>query len=148
CFYFFVTLITNVLVDCLVNLYNKSKLILIIRYSNRLYCKRTQSNKYLYQYKRGGTQMSITLILFLLIIFIVALAGTFIVLKEEENKMKKHKEDGDTAKENEQRSEESEEEWLKTGLRKQVIIYTLSIILALIIAFVIFIEIHKITELK
>lgn len=83
--------------------------------------------------------MSLNLILVLLILFIVALAGTFIVLKEEENKMQKHKEDGDTPKENAQRSEEYEEDWLKTGLRKQVIIYTASIILALIIAFVIFI---------
>ncbi len=82
--------------------------------------------------------MSISLLIILTLLLIIALAGTFFVLKEEENKMKKHKEDGDTPEVYAKRSEEYEENWLKTGLRKQIIIYAASIILALIIAFVIF----------
>lgn len=78
--------------------------------------------------------MGIGLIIFLVILFAVALVGTFMVLKEEEDKIEKHKEAGDTPEEDAKRSEEYEEKWLKTGLRKQGIIYGVAILFSLIMA--------------
>lgn len=83
--------------------------------------------------------MSIGLLIFLVILFVVALVGTFMVFKEEEDKMKMHKDEGDTPKADNKRSEEYEKNWLKTGLRTQGIIYVVAIVLSLIIALVIFI---------
>ncbi|HLQ82590.1 MAG TPA: hypothetical protein VK121_01920 [Pseudogracilibacillus sp.] len=82
--------------------------------------------------------MSIGMIIFLSLILIIALVGTFVVFREEENKMKKHKADGDTAKIYAERSEEYEENWLKTGLRKQIVIYAVTIIVFIVIALIIF----------
>lgn len=82
--------------------------------------------------------MSMGLLIFLGLLFVIALIGTFMIFKEEENKMKKHKEDGDTAEVYAKRSEEYEENWLKTGLKKQIVIYAVTTIVFIIIAFIIF----------
>ncbi len=82
--------------------------------------------------------MSIGLLIFLVIIFVVALVGTFLVFKEEEDKMEEHKESGDTPEEDNKRSEEYEENWLKSGLGKQGLIYGVTFVIFVIIAFVIF----------
>ena len=82
--------------------------------------------------------MSMWLIILLALLFILALVGTFMIFKEEEDKMKKHKEDGDTEEVYAKRSEDYEENWLKTGLKKQIVIYAVTTILFIIIAFIIF----------
>lgn len=82
--------------------------------------------------------MSMGLIIFLIILFIIAMVGTFMGFKEEEDKMKKHKEEGTTHEDDAKRTEEYENKWLKTGLRSQALIYTVAIVLSVIIALVIY----------
>lgn len=82
--------------------------------------------------------MSIGLLIFLVALFAVALVGTFWVFKEEEDKMEEHKEAGDSPEAENKRSEEYEQNWLKTGLGKQAVIYGIALIISIIIGIVIF----------
>ncbi|GGK04880.1 hypothetical protein GCM10007063_29020 [Lentibacillus kapialis] len=77
--------------------------------------------------------MSIGLLIFLIILFIVALGGTFFAFKQEENKMKKYEEEGDTFEDQLRRSHEYETSSLKTNIPIQLAIYGITIVVSLIV---------------
>ncbi|MFB4169556.1 hypothetical protein [Virgibacillus sp. JSM 102003] len=77
--------------------------------------------------------MSIELIILLAFLFIVALAGTLLVFKQEENKMKKYEEEGDSVEDQLRRSHEYESSSLKSNLPLQLIIYTVTIVISLVV---------------
>lgn len=77
--------------------------------------------------------MSIELIILLAFLFIVALVGTLIVFKQEENKMKKYEEEGDSVEDQLRRSHEYESSSLKSNLPLQLIIYTVTIVISLVV---------------
>ncbi|MEC5425156.1 hypothetical protein QGM71_16845 [Virgibacillus sp. C22-A2] len=82
--------------------------------------------------------MSLELLIFLAILFIVALVGTLFAFKQEENKMKKYEKDGDTVEDELKRSLDYEKSSLKSNIPIQLWIYTVTIILS-IVAFAIYI---------
>ncbi|MFA1818769.1 hypothetical protein ACDX78_00980 [Virgibacillus oceani] len=81
--------------------------------------------------------MSTGLIIFLVILFIVSLLATFYALRQEENKIKKYEEEGDTPQEEIKRSLDYEKSSLKSNIPIQIWIYTIAILLSLL-AFVIY----------
>ncbi|WP_232231182.1 hypothetical protein [Virgibacillus sp. 6R] len=85
---------------------------------------------------KWGSFMNIALILFLLLLFIVALGGTLYVFKQEEKKMKQYETEGDTAKSALQRSMEYETKSLKSNVPILIWIYSVTILIALIAFFV------------
>lgn len=58
------------------------------------------------------------------ILVIIALIWTLFIFKQEEDKMKKYEEDGDTAEDQLKRSEEYEKRSLSSGIPLQIIIYS------------------------
>lgn len=76
--------------------------------------------------------MNIGLLLFLFVLFGVALWGTFYAFKQEEEKMKKYEEEGDTVEDQLKRSLEYEKSSLKSNVPIQIWIYTITILLSLI----------------
>lgn len=81
--------------------------------------------------------MSWTLIIFLVILFVIAMFFTFYAFKQEEMKMKKYEEDGDTVADELKRSHEYENTSVQNYLPIQGWIYIIAIIVT-IIAFVVY----------
>ncbi|HLR62328.1 MAG TPA: hypothetical protein VK097_07790 [Lentibacillus sp.] len=77
--------------------------------------------------------MSIELIVFLVVLFIAAMGGTFFAFKQEENKMKKYEEEGDTSEEQLRRSHEYESSSLKSNIPILLAIYGVTIAASLIV---------------
>ncbi|TFJ94449.1 hypothetical protein [Lentibacillus salicampi] len=77
--------------------------------------------------------MSIGLLIFLVVLFIAALGGTFFAFKQEENKMKKYEEEGDTVEDQLRRSHEYESSSLKSNVPLQLVIYGVTITASLIV---------------
>lgn len=68
--------------------------------------------------------MNITwLIIISFILFVIALVWTLFIFKQEENKMKKYEEEGDTIEDQLKRSEEYEKRSLSSDVPLQIIIY-------------------------
>jgi hypothetical protein len=84
--------------------------------------------------------MNTGLIIFLVILFVAALIGTFFAFRQEENKMKKYEEEGDTPQDEIQRSLDYEKSSLKSNVPIQIWIYTITIFLSLL-AFAIYLMI-------
>jgi type IV secretory pathway component VirB8 len=84
--------------------------------------------------------MNTGLIIFLIVLFAIALVGTFFAFRQEENKMKKYEEDGDTPQDEIQRSLDYEKSSLKSNVSIQVWIYVVAILLSLL-AFAIYLMI-------
>ncbi|WP_245799378.1 hypothetical protein [Virgibacillus siamensis] len=79
------------------------------------------------------------LILLLVVLFAAALFGTLFVFKQEEKKMKRYEEEGDTVEDQLRRSHEYETVSLKSNVSLQVAIYAVTIVLSLVVfAFYIF----------
>ncbi|PAV28823.1 hypothetical protein CIL05_14445 [Virgibacillus profundi] len=76
--------------------------------------------------------MSTGLLIFLIVLFIAALAGTFYAFKQEENKMKKYEEEGQTVQDELKRSLDYETSSVKSNVSLQVWIYVITILLSLI----------------
>ncbi|WP_188454609.1 hypothetical protein [Virgibacillus oceani] len=77
--------------------------------------------------------MSPGLLILLIIIFIAALAGTIVAFKQEERKLKKYEEEGDSIEDQLRRSHEYETSSLKSNVPLLLIIYTITIVLSLIV---------------
>src|SRR5690625_184573 len=70
-------------------------------------------------------KMNITwLIIASFILFVVALVWTLFIFKQEENKMKKYEEEGDTLEDQLKRSEEYEKRSLSSDVTLQIVIYS------------------------
>ncbi|MUV36319.1 hypothetical protein JNUCC1_00120 [Lentibacillus sp. JNUCC-1] len=82
--------------------------------------------------------MSTGLIIFLVILFAVAVVGTLYAFKQEEKKMKQYEEEGDTPEEELKRSLDYEEESLRSNIPLQIAIYIIAIVLS-VVAFLWFI---------
>lgn len=82
--------------------------------------------------------MNTGLIISLIILFIIAILGTFYALKQEEKKMKQYEDEGVTVEEELRRSNEYEKSSLKSSLPVQIWIYVITIGLSLL-AFAIYI---------
>lgn len=76
--------------------------------------------------------MNTGLLIFLTVLFIAALAGTFFAFKQEEKKMKKYEEEGQTVQDELKRSLEYESSSLKSNVPIQIWIYVITIILSLV----------------
>jgi cbb3-type cytochrome oxidase subunit 3 len=83
-----------------------------------------------------GSQVHNGLIIFLIFLFILAILGTFFALKQEERKMKKYEVEGDTIEDQLSRSLEYESASLKSNVRTQIWIYSITITLALLAFFI------------
>jgi len=81
--------------------------------------------------------MSWTLIIFLIILFLITMILTLYAFKQEEMKMKKYEEEGDTVADELKRSHEYESTSVQNYLPIQGWIYIISIIVT-IVAFVIY----------
>ncbi|WP_010530336.1 hypothetical protein [Lentibacillus jeotgali] len=77
--------------------------------------------------------MSMGLIIFLVILFIAAMGGTFFAFKQEEDKMKKYEEEGDSFEDQLRRSHEYETSSLRTNVPIQLAIYGITITVSLIV---------------
>lgn len=77
--------------------------------------------------------MNTGLIIFLIVLFVAAMWGTFYAFKQEEKKMKKYEEDGVTVQDELKRSNEYETSSLKDSLPLQVWIYVITIGLSLLV---------------
>lgn len=76
--------------------------------------------------------MGAGLIIFLIVLFVIAMWGTFYAFKQEDRKMKKYEDEGVTVEEELRRSNEYESSSLKTSLSVQIWIYVITIGLSLI----------------
>ncbi|OZU90527.1 hypothetical protein CIL03_05105 [Virgibacillus indicus] len=76
--------------------------------------------------------MNTGLLIFLTVLFIAALAGTFFAFKQEEKKMKQYEEEGQTEQDELKRSLEYETSSLKSNVPIQIWIYVITILLSLI----------------
>jgi len=74
---------------------------------------------------------NIWLIIFLVVIVIISLIATLVIFKQEENKMKER--EGDTAADEMRRSEEYEQESLKSHMPKLIWTYVITIVAALVV---------------
>ncbi|GAA0440603.1 hypothetical protein GCM10008983_17060 [Lentibacillus halophilus] len=77
--------------------------------------------------------MTIKLLILLTILFIAALGGTLYAFKQEENKMKRLEEEGDTADDQLRRSREYESSSLKSNIPLQIAIYSIAIVGSLLV---------------
>lgn len=77
--------------------------------------------------------MSMPLIIFLIILFVVAMLFTFIAFKQEEMKMKQYKEAGDTVESELKRSLEYEATSVKKYIPIQIWLYVITTILSVAI---------------
>lgn len=81
--------------------------------------------------------MSMPLIIFLVILFIITMALTLYAFRQEEMKIKKYEEEGDTVQDEIRRSHEYEATSIKKYLPIQIWIYAITIIIG-VIAFLIY----------
>ncbi|GGB48838.1 hypothetical protein GCM10011409_28010 [Lentibacillus populi] len=77
--------------------------------------------------------MSIGLIVFLIVLCLAALIGTMFVFKQEENKMKKYEEVGDSIEDQLRRSHEYETSSLKSNIPLLITIYAVTITVSLLV---------------
>lgn len=77
--------------------------------------------------------MSMGLIIVIAALFVIATVWTLYILKQEENKLKKYEEEGDTVENEIKRSLEYEKSSLKSNVPLQIWIYTITIVLSLIV---------------
>ncbi|HLR09331.1 MAG TPA: hypothetical protein VK136_08760 [Bacillota bacterium] len=77
--------------------------------------------------------MSIGLVIFLVVLFIVALGLTLYAFKQEEKKMKQYEEQGVTSADELRRSHEYESRSLKSNVLLLILIYVIAIILAVVL---------------
>jgi len=81
----------------------------------------------------GGKVMNMPLLIgIIFVLVIIAIVWTFIVFKQEENKMKKYEEEGDTVADEIRRSHEYETS-SRSNVSLQILIYTVTIVLSLVI---------------
>jgi predicted PurR-regulated permease PerM len=76
--------------------------------------------------------MSIGLIIFLIVLFVIAMILTFYAFKQEEMKMKQYKEAGNTVENELKRSHEYESTSIKKYIPIQIWIYVITTILSII----------------
>ncbi|WP_217585766.1 hypothetical protein [Lentibacillus saliphilus] len=77
--------------------------------------------------------MSLGLIVFLIILFIIAVGGTLYAFKQEEKKMEQYEAKGDTPTDELERSHAYETESLKSNIPLQIVIYSLTLIITIIV---------------
>lgn len=77
--------------------------------------------------------MGMGLIILLVVLFAAALIGTLFAFKQEEDKMKRYEEEGDSVEEQLRRSHEYESVSLKSNLPLQITIYSVTIVLSLVV---------------
>lgn len=77
--------------------------------------------------------MGMGLIILLVVLFAAALIGTLFAFKQEEDKMKRYEEEGDSVEEQLRRSHEYESASLKSNLPLQITIYSVTIVLSLVV---------------
>lgn len=82
--------------------------------------------------------MSMGLIVFLIILFIITMAMTFFAFKQEDMKIKKIKEEGNTIENELKRSYEYEKTSVKTYLPIQIWIYGIATLLSIVAAIIYF----------
>lgn len=81
--------------------------------------------------------MNMTLLIIIsFILVVIALIWTLVIFKQEENKMRKYEQEGDTLEDQLKRSEEYEASSLKDGVRLQIIIYSVFTLLFFIAFFI------------
>lgn len=83
--------------------------------------------------------MSTGLIVFLIILFVITMGLTFFAFKQEETKMKKIKEEGNTVENEIKRSREYETNSVKTYIPIQIWIYAIATVLSIVAAIIYFI---------
>ncbi|WP_200411632.1 hypothetical protein [Virgibacillus salexigens] len=76
--------------------------------------------------------MSVGLIVFLIILFVIALGTTLFAFKQEENKLRRYEEEGDSPENERIRSSEYEVNSLKTNVPILIGIYSLAVLIGLI----------------
>ena len=82
--------------------------------------------------------MHMTLLLIVsTVLVVIAIIWTLIIFKQEENKMKKYEEEGDTLEDQLRRSEEYEKRSLRSDVPLQIIIYSVFTVL-FFVAFLIY----------
>lgn len=77
--------------------------------------------------------MSMQLIIFLVILFIITMSLTLYAFRQEEQKIKRYEEEGDTVEEQLQRSHEYEETSIKTYIPIQIWIYSITFAVGMIV---------------
>lgn len=77
--------------------------------------------------------VGIELIILLAVLFIALLVGTILVFRQEERKMKRYEEEGDTVEDQLRRSHEYESSSLKSNVPMQIAIYTVAIVISLVV---------------
>ncbi|WP_245799166.1 hypothetical protein [Virgibacillus siamensis] len=80
--------------------------------------------------------LSFELIIFLGILFVLALGGTALVFRQEEKKMKKYEEEGDGFENELQRSREYETQSIRSNVPRLLWIYIITIALSLTVFFI------------
>lgn len=83
--------------------------------------------------------MSMGLIIFLIILFIITMGFTFLAFKQEETKMKKIKDEGNTIENELKRSYEYESTSVKNYIPIQIWIYGIAILLSIVAAIIYFV---------
>lgn len=81
--------------------------------------------------------MSLPLIIFLVVLFIITMALTLYAFRQEDMKMKKYEEEGDTVQDELRRSHEYEATSIKTYIPIQIWIYAITFIIG-IVAFLLY----------
>lgn len=81
--------------------------------------------------------MSVELLIFLGILFVITMALTFYAFYQEEKKMKKYEEEGDTISDELRRSREYESKSIRYHVPVQIWIYVITFI-AMIVAFIVY----------
>lgn len=83
-------------------------------------------------FRRELLNMSTWLIIFLIVLFLITMALTFFAFGQEEKKMKKIEQDGDTVEDQLQRSLDYESTSVRKYIPIQIWIYAITIILSII----------------
>jgi len=76
---------------------------------------------------------NIWLLVFLAVVVVISLIWTLIIFKQEENKLKKYEQEGETGEEELRRAEEYEQDSLKRQMPRLIWIYVITIVLSLIV---------------
>ena len=76
--------------------------------------------------------MNTGIVIFLIVLFAAALAGTFFAFRQEENKIKRYEEEGVTPQDEIKRSLDYEKSSLKSNVPIQLWIYSIAIFLSLL----------------
>ncbi|WP_174616116.1 hypothetical protein [Virgibacillus ihumii] len=80
--------------------------------------------------------VTVELIILLVVLFVLALGGTFFVFRQEEKKMKRYEQEGDTVEDELQRSRDYESHSLKSNVPRLLLIYVITIFLGLTAFFI------------